>query len=570
MKTFKQLAGIFLCCAFGLAACQKPADVNTLAVAPSTPITFAASGNSDVTLAVTTDADSWSYTAPEWISATRDGDVLIVNTKADNTSEDALVGRIQFTAGTAKAVNIAVMQDGVNGGGQVDPNGISATLLDGSGVNDVKIEIAKELTVAAELKLTLAKASAQTIEIRVSVDESYIPQYDYAHGTSSTLLPAEVYTLSVGGTKLSIPAGETEVTLPFTFNGDALPFGTQYLLPLKAEVVSGNAAFAKNSDARLNYSVVRKSPRASKQLCVMEFNDTNPLNVLTYKLEDGSYFFDALVLFSGNIGWYPEENRVAFNKRYGETAINANTAALIAEADKYLKPIHDAGIKVYMGLMPHHTQAGLTNLSNWGCEQLAAELAELAKDCYLDGFFFDEEYTGSHGGAMATEWLRKSTDNTYGNGESYLAYQLWKQCSEVCDWPIDISYFQYGISFGQVTDHESGEVYHASDYCHCVMANYGGAGSPRDGQTLADCCGVSNELARGYISSAQTIKSRMDQGYGWGAAWFAWDPVPGKNRSGKSIIQDVCELCYDSKLVEPTVYYKKIGEGQYDDKPYAY
>ncbi|MDE6147267.1 MAG: DUF1735 domain-containing protein, partial [Bacteroidales bacterium] len=389
----------------------------------------------------------------------------------------------------------------------------------------------------------------------------------YAHGTSSTLLPAEVYTLSVGGTTLSIPAGETEVTLPFNFFGEALPYNVQYLLPLKAEVVSGDAAFFKNSDARLNYAVMRKSPRTCKQLCVMEFNDTNPLNVLTYKLEDGSYFFDALVLFSGNIGWYPEENRVAFNKRMGETAINANTAALIAEPEKYLKPIHDAGIKVYMGLMPHHTQAGLTNISNWGCEQFAMEMAEIAKDCYIDGFFLDQEYTGSHGGAMGSDWVRTSADNTYGNGESFMAYQLWKQASAVCDWPIDVSYFQYHISFGAVKDPEDGSTHKVSEYCNCVMANYGSSGSPTDDQTLADCCGVSIELARGYSYSASTVKSKMDAGYGWGAAWFAWDPI---TRSGKSTIKEVCELCYDSKLVEPTVYYKKIGEGQYDDTPYEY
>lgn len=568
MKNLKKLAGIFLCCAFGMTSCQDPNGTDSLSVAPSTPIVFAASGNSDVTLTVTTDADDWAYTAPEWVSATRDGDVLVVNTKADNTSEDALLGRITFTAGSAKAVNVSVMQEGINGGGPVDPNAISAALLDVSGSNDVKVEIAKELTVSAGLKLTLSKASSKDVEIRVSVDESYITQYDYAHKTSSTLLPAEIYTLSDGSTKLTVSAGETEVVLPFTFNGDALPFGTQYLLPLKAEVVSGDAAFFKNSDARLNYAVIRKSPRASKQLCVMEFNDTNPLNVLTYKLEDGSYFFDALVLFSGNIGWYPEEDRVAFNKRYGETAINANTAALISEPEKYLKPIHDAGIKVYMGLMPHHTYAGLTNISNWGCEQFAIEMAEIAKDCYIDGFFLDEEYTGNHGGAMSSKWMRTSADNTYGNGVSMMAYQLWKQASAVCDWPIDISYFQYGISFGKVTDPEDNSEHRVSEFCNCVMANYGGSGSPRDDQTLADCCGVSIECARGYGSSASAIKAKMDEGYGWGAAWFAWDPTT--SRALKSLISQTAELCYGSKLVEPTVYYKKIGEGQYDDTPYEY
>ena len=80
------------------------------------------------------------------------------------------------------------------------------------------------------------------------------------------------------------------------------------------------------------------------------------------------------------------------------------------------------------------------------------------------------------------------------------------------------------------------------------MANYGGAGRPYDDQTLAQCCGVSIECARGYGSSASAIKEKMDAGYGWGAAWFAWDPTNYR----------------------ATVYYKKTGQGQYDDKPYEY
>lgn len=555
--------------AMTFASCEpKEGETDTLSVEPSDAIVFQASDNEDVRLTVTTTAKDWEYTAPEWIKATREGDVLVVNVKENNTSEDALLGRISFTAGTAEPVNVSVMQDGLNGGGTVDPETVPATLLDASGNNDIRIEMAKELQVNAELKLTLSKASTENVEVRVAVDESYISEYDYIHGTSSVILPADVYSLSVGGTKLTIAAGETEVAVPFSFNGESLEFGIQYLLPLKAEVISGNASFLKNSDARVNYAVIRKSPRSCKQLCVMEFNDTNPLNVLTYKLEDGSYFFDALVLFSGNIGWYPEEDRVAFNKRQGETSINTNTTALVNDAEKFLKPIHDAGIKVYMGLMPHHTYAGLTNISNWGCVEFAKEMAEIAKDCYIDGFFLDEEYTGTHGGPMSSQWKRTSSDNAYGNGESYMAYQLWKQASAVCDWPIDVSYFQYGLGFGQVTDHEDNSVHHVSEFCNCVMANYGGAGRPYDDQTLAQCCGVSIECARGYSSSASAIKEKMDAGYGWGAAWFAWDPT--NHRALKSLISETAELCYGSKLVEPAVYYKKTGQGQYDDKPYEY
>ena len=46
-------------------------------------------------------ADSWDYTAPEWIVATQEENALSVNAK-DNT-EASRVGRIEFIAGNAEA-----------------------------------------------------------------------------------------------------------------------------------------------------------------------------------------------------------------------------------------------------------------------------------------------------------------------------------------------------------------------------------------------------------------------------------------------------------------------------------
>ena len=46
-------------------------------------------------------ADSWDYTAPEWIVATQEENTLSVNAK-DNT-EASRVGRIEFIAGNAEA-----------------------------------------------------------------------------------------------------------------------------------------------------------------------------------------------------------------------------------------------------------------------------------------------------------------------------------------------------------------------------------------------------------------------------------------------------------------------------------
>lgn len=102
-----------LLCAWGFASCDEPKETdteNTLSVTPSSAIEFKASGNEDVALKVTTDAGEWSYTAPEWVEATKEADGLKVNAK-DNTTGNLRAGRIEFKAGNAKAVYVGVSQN---------------------------------------------------------------------------------------------------------------------------------------------------------------------------------------------------------------------------------------------------------------------------------------------------------------------------------------------------------------------------------------------------------------------------------------------------------------------------
>lgn len=102
-----------LLCVCGFASCddsKDPDTENTLSVAPSSAIEFKASGNEDVVLKVTTDAGEWSYTAPDWVEAAKEGAELKVNAK-DNTTGSMRVGRIEFKAGNAKAVYVGVSQN---------------------------------------------------------------------------------------------------------------------------------------------------------------------------------------------------------------------------------------------------------------------------------------------------------------------------------------------------------------------------------------------------------------------------------------------------------------------------
>lgn len=579
MKLFKKMAGMCMFLALGLASCSDDETVevkNSLSVSPDAAIEFNATGNKSVTLTVKTDADKWAYQAPEWITAEQSGETLVVNAK-DNTGTEARNGSIVFSAGTAEQVKINVLQhepDTDNGGdGDVDEDKIEGSITDEGGLNEVKITFTKDMTnTTAKVKIALAEAPKADVNVNVIMDKEYLTEYNVANGTSYELLPDEALTATEW--PVTIAAGSKDAEVSIAIDGTNLAPVGKFLLPLKAEVTADSEVQFKKAESRVNYILNKVNPKEIKQMCIMEFNDANPLSVLEYKLADGSYFFDALVLFSGNMGWDAGSQSVRFNARTGESVINSNTDALVREWQTYIKPIHDAGIKVYMGIMPHHTQAGITTLSYDGCKWFAEEMAEIIRDCQLDGVFLDEEYVGSDGGTMTAEWSTPRASK-YGSG-AYFAYQMKKQMAAVCSWPTDVAVYTWSLggNWKTVIDHEDQSEHTVAEYADIMVANYGDVGRPDGNQTLKQCTGSSIELNRGYGSmtedKARGIKA---QGYGW-MMWFAFNPDPNHNlyngNKALPMFKETARGCYDQELIEPTGYYKKIGQGVYDPNRYEY
>lgn len=579
MKLFKKMAGMCMFLALGLASCSDDETVevkNSLSVSPDAAIEFNATGNKSVTLTVKTDADKWAYQAPEWITAEQSGETLVVNAK-DNTGTEARNGSIVFSAGTAEQVKINVLQhepDTDNGGdGDVDEDKIEGSITDEGGLNEVKITFTKDMTnTTAKVKIALAEAPKADVNVNVIMDKEYLTEYNVANGTSYELFPDEALTATEW--PVTIAAGSKDAEVSIAIDGTNLAPVGKFLLPLKAEVTADSEVQFKKAESRVNYILNKVNPKEIKQMCIMEFNDANPLSVLEYKLADGSYFFDALVLFSGNMGWDAGSQSVRFNARTGESVINSNTDALVREWQTYIKPIHDAGIKVYMGIMPHHTQAGITTLSYDGCKWFAEEMAEIIRDCQLDGVFLDEEYVGSDGGTMTAEWSTPRASK-YGSG-AYFAYQMKKQMAAVCSWPTDVAVYTWSLggNWKTVIDHEDQSEHTVAEYADIMVANYGDVGRPDGNQTLKQCTGSSIELNRGYGSmtedEARGIKA---QGYGW-MMWFAFNPDPNHNlyngNKALPMFKETARGCYDQELIEPTGYYKKIGQGVYDPNRYEY
>ena len=94
-----------------MSSCQEKetGGADTLEVTPA-EISFAAKGNEDVLLTVTTDAAEWDFSADGWIDAEKEGDnTLRVNVTA-NMKTEPREGKILFTAGIAKSFRVNVSQ----------------------------------------------------------------------------------------------------------------------------------------------------------------------------------------------------------------------------------------------------------------------------------------------------------------------------------------------------------------------------------------------------------------------------------------------------------------------------
>lgn len=541
--------------AAAVVSCQKVTPADELSVKPSAALSFEATGNTDVTLTVTTTAEKWEYTAPEWVVATREGATLKVNV-ADNTAANARVGRLVFTAGSAEPVRINVHQAGLveEDNTETPVAGVAVTLN-----NKAEGDFFQLTSGAAtgSISVSIAEAVAEDIVVSVALDPEYAPEYSFITGDSYTAIPAEAVTFAA--TELTIAAGQTESeAVEVTIDGAALGFGEGYLVPILATVKSGAASFAMDAK-RVNYTVMKANPRTTKQVVYLEVNDCNPLNILEYNLADGTPFFDAVILFAANIN-YDSVNDVVYLHN------NANVQALLDESDVYLQPLRKKGIKVYLGLLGNHDASGLAQLSNWGAREWAKEVAEAVRAYKLDGVNLDDEYSNSPD--TSNPWFA-SPSNYQG---AVLCYELKQAMKEACYWPTEVSVFEWGQLYSLPNITVDGVQHTQSEYLDWTCANYGSASRPYGDLTYANCSAASIQLNYGYYLYDSDIKNAKDNGYGW-MMWFAFDPsgtggISNNRAHSMNQFQKAAQGLYGQDMAQPQYVYNKLGEGKYDPTPH--
>ena len=91
------------------------------------------------------------------------------------------------------------------------------------------------------------------------------------------------------------------------------------------------------------------------------------------------------MIYSSNIRGDANGNVYAYN--------NPNNAAILADPDKYIKPLQAKGIKVLLGYLGDHTGAGFANLTNQQAESFCNQIIEVGEAAGVDGYFLDDEWS---------------------------------------------------------------------------------------------------------------------------------------------------------------------------------
>lgn len=391
------------------------------------------------------------------------------------------------------------------------------------------------------VRMNLSKGGITTTSAKVAIDEAYLDTYNKLHNTEFELLPKELVTLSNDGI-LSVQQKTSELEVELVIQaGDQLEAGKTYALPLAITDVSSDITI-KSDDSKHCIYLIRdmraygdafKGEDKPKGFLFFEVNDVNPLNALSFQLENGKYLWDVVVLFAANINYDSESGRPYVK-------CNPNVQHLLDNNETLLQPLRKRGIKVLLGLLGNHDMAGLAQLSDQGAKDFAREVAQYCYAFNLDGVNYDDEYS-NYPDLDNPSFTTPST-----KAAARLCYETKKAMPDKL-----VTVFDYGSMYGVA----SVDGVDADEWIDIVVPNYGGRAYPIGNMTLKKCAGLAAEfnLGIGGSLSSSAAQSLMAGGYGW---YMGFAPSPRTYESTFRRLQGASEL-YGSRLKDPTIFYKK-------------
>lgn len=123
-------------------------------------------------------------------------------------------------------------------------------------------------------------------------------------------------------------------------------------------------------------------------ICYVEVNNNNILNAGAYKLQtSNSYLFNVVNIFAANINYDTSRGRAYLYS-------NNNVTKVLTNADTYIKPLQQKGMKVVLTILGNHQGAGICNFpTREAARDFAQQLANTVNTYGLDGIDFDDEYS---------------------------------------------------------------------------------------------------------------------------------------------------------------------------------
>ena len=407
------------------------------------------------------------------------------------------------------------------------------------------VEIRKE-DYKTSILFTLARAPKQGVDVKVTYDAEYVATYNEFHNTAFEAFPQEQFTLQNDGQILVAPDETRSFSLDLTIGQFADTEEKTYVLPLKA-TVSTDGVVA--SETRLVYLVKNMSfqsvvkPNKDKKVVVFfEVNNTNPLNALQFETEDGHLLIDYLVLFAYNINYDAEAGRVY-------CFANPQCQYILDHYDEIIKPLRERGIKVIISILGNHDMAGSAQLSDMGARAFAKEMAALVYGYGFDGVNYDDEYSSYPDTSIP--WF---TDPSYEAGN-----RLYYETKKAMPDKVMLSY-QFGSALGNAAV----DGISPGEYMDICVGDYGRAGYPYDGMTLANCSYMSSEFAQGRsLPSTSSVNSFIESDYGYWMGFALWNSA-SQLKSDFQRMNYLSVGIYGQELKTPTVYYPKTMGLEYN------
>lgn len=551
-------------------------------VTPSEPLTFSWNDAEGVALEVTTTANSWDAAVDtDWITTKKENSTLTISV-SPNDSESSRGGKVTVSAGNAKPVEIQVTQTG-------KPAPVAYSFKDPDQDSDKSVKITAEsgeTTIVLNPSFTLASPVEDDAEaVIASVDE--LDYWNMFNDPDCLQFPAENLTLPDGG-RVTVPAGKAEAPVQVTLNLDGLEFSTSYLLVLKVQSSSDNIKVGPEYFDRIYY-VITTAPEPAKpvvktikNIAILEVNDVNPLSALEIKFTDGTPYFDGVVLFSSNIQFNESTRQV-------ELYHNPNVQALLDDADTYIRPLQDAGMKVYLSLLCNNDEAWLSNLLPETAQKFSKLVANAVETYRLDGVMLDDEHK-AFGGSNYPDIFYEDTDDyhltDYRNGE--FGYYLKQELQKISWDPVVMLYQANGEEWSSVNGVP------VADFLDVLISDHNIPGTAQFYTNMGltkDQIAYRTVNARTLGTSKGTLPTPPDK---WGTwvtnvmergSYFGWynlniDPTSGEgyfNWTNNTVhyFQFLAYYMYDgAEIATPTGYYKKInpgtGDGKFDPNRYEY